>query len=114
MAKKTETIVTLTDDLDGSKADRTITFTVDGSSYEIELSKKNATAFDKAVKPYVDAARKTRGASAGRPRNVTGGRRARSRSDLSQIREWATANGHAVSERGRIATAVQEAYDNAH
>jgi hypothetical protein len=44
MAKKVETIVTLTDDLDGSKADRTLAFGYDGGSYEIDLSKKNATA----------------------------------------------------------------------
>ena len=116
MAKKTETLVTMTDDLDGSKADRTITFAVDGSNYEIELSKKNATAFEKAVKPYVDAARKTRAATASRAstNGTSNGRRSRSRNDLGQIREWALANGLQVSERGRIAAAVQEAYDTAH
>lgn len=115
MAKKTETIVTLTDDLDGSKADRTIAFSFDGTNYEIELSKKNATAFEKALKPYLDAARRTRSSSAGRSRTTTGATsRARTRTDLAQIREWAVANGHDVSERGRIAQTVQDAYDAAH
>ncbi len=36
--------VTLIDDLDGGKAAETITFGLDGASYEIDLSKKNATA----------------------------------------------------------------------
>lgn len=112
MAKKTETITTLTDDLDGSKADRTIAFTFDGISYEIELSKKNATAFEKAVQPYVNAARKVR-ASAGRS-SRTASPRSRSRSDLSEIRAWAKESGLDVSERGRIAQSLQDAYDAAH
>jgi hypothetical protein len=113
MARKTETVVTLTDDIDGSKADRTISFAFEGASYEIELSKKNASAFEKAMQPYVVVARKARaGATRGRPAS-TGGR-AQSRSDLSEIREWAKAQGMDVSERGRIAQTVQDAYDAAH
>lgn len=112
MAKKTETVVTLTDDLDGSKADRTVTFSVDGSSYEIELSKKNANAFDKAMAPYVSAARRVRASNGRRSSLTTTGRGGR-RNDLGAIREWAKANGHDVSERGRIAQAVLDAYDAA-
>ena len=55
MAKQTVTY--LADDLDGSDADETIRFTLDGKSYEIDLSKKNAAAFRKALKPYVAAGR---------------------------------------------------------
>lgn len=107
MAKNTQTIVTLTDDLDGGKADRTVTFSYDGVNYEIDLSKKNANALDKAVSPYLNAARKVRRsrtratASAGK------------RSDLAEIRAWAKANGHDLSDRGRIPAAVTEAYDAA-
>ena len=36
------------------------------------------------------------------------------RSDLSAVREWARQNGHTVSERGRISSEIQQAYDNAH
>jgi hypothetical protein len=111
MARKVETIVTMTDDLDGSRADRTVIFVVNGTSYEIDLSKKNAAAFEKALAPYVAAARK-----------VTATRRARSakssatgrRPDLSQVREWARAKGHQVSDRGRIPAAALDAYDAAH
>lgn len=116
MAKKTQSVVTLTDDLDGSKADRTLAFAFDGADYEIELSKKNATAFEKAIKPYLDAARKTRGATTARGRTSTakGNGRTRSRNDLAQVRKWANANGLDVSERGRIAKTVQDAYDASH
>ncbi|WXF92934.1 histone-like nucleoid-structuring protein Lsr2 [Curtobacterium flaccumfaciens pv. flaccumfaciens] len=34
--------------------------------------------------------------------------------ELAKIREWARANGHEVSSRGRISQAVREAYDAAH
>ena len=46
MAKTT--IVQLTDDLDGSEADKTVSFSLDGVSYEIDLSQKNASALEKA------------------------------------------------------------------
>jgi hypothetical protein len=112
MARKVETIVTLTDDVDGGKADRTVSFSVDGVSYEIDLSKKNAAAFEKSVAPWVKAARKAPAATRGK--RVAGSTRSKSRTDLAEIREWAKANGYEVSERGRIARGLQEAYDASH
>ncbi len=41
--------------------------------------------------------------SAGRP----------SRTDLAAVREWAKSNGHSVSDRGRVSSTVQQAYDAA-
>jgi hypothetical protein len=112
MAKTIITTTEFTDDLDGGKADRTVSFSVDGVTYEIDLSKKNAAAFEKVLKPYVDHARKvraarTRGRVAASPRG-----RARS-TDLSAIREWAKSTGLPISERGRIAGSVVEAYNAA-
>jgi Lsr2 len=112
MARKVETVVRLTDDLDGSKADRTVTFAVDGTAYEIDLSKRNVTAFTKALAPYLGAARKVKSTRSRRPRS-TGSAPGRS-SDLAAIREWARANGHHVSNRGRIPAAIIEAYQSAH
>jgi hypothetical protein len=111
MARKVETIVTMTDDLDGSKADRTLLFGVDGTSYEIDLSKKNATAFEKALAPYVAAGRKVKATRGRRGATATSTGR---RPDLGQVREWARANGHQVSDRGRIPATVLDAYDAAH
>jgi hypothetical protein len=110
MAKKVTTLVELSDDIDGGKADRTVAFAFDGANYEIDLSKKNANAFEKAVRPYVEAARKSKPAR-GRstPPKASSGRR----TDLAAIREWAKSNGHEVSDRGRIPSAVVEAYDSA-
>lgn len=111
MAKRVITTTEFTDDLDGGKAEGTVAFSYDGQNYEIDLSKKNRTAFEKALKPYVDAGRK--GRPAGRTSRSTGSRRTSSRRDLGAIREWARANGHQVSDRGRIAQEVQDAYDAA-
>jgi len=36
--------VEMTDDLDGSQADTTVRFAIDGTTYEIDLSKRNAAA----------------------------------------------------------------------
>ncbi len=93
----------LTDDIDGSQADETIEFGVDGVTYEIDLSAANATALRAAFKAYVEAGRK-----AGRGIRTTAGRRPASpvaRSDRSQnraIRDWANRKGLTLSERGRI------------
>src|SRR4051794_6027373 len=109
MATKSVTVTEFIDDLDGGKADRTVTFAVDGTTYEIDLSKRNAAAFAKALKPYVEAGRKVR-----RPgKTATRGTARRSRqngSDLAAVREWARANGHTVSDRGRIPAAILEAH----
>jgi hypothetical protein len=114
MVKSVETIVTVTDDLDGSKADRTVSFGFDGVTYEIDLSKKNATALEKVLAPYVAAARKaapTRGRRTGTRSNAGAAGR---RPDLAAVREWARANGYDVSDRGRVPGAVMQAYDGAH
>ncbi|GAB2487518.1 histone-like nucleoid-structuring protein Lsr2 [Jatrophihabitans fulvus] len=109
--------MSLIDDLDGGKADRTISFAFEGAHYEIELSKKNAAALEKALKPYIEVARRSAGSKRpsrprGRSRAASGA--ASSRKDLAAIREWAAANGIEVSTRGRIAQSVLDAYAAAH
>jgi hypothetical protein len=110
----TETITRLIDDFDGSETQRTVTFAWDGRTYEIDLNKKNVAAFEKTMKPYLAFARNVRttpGASTRRRAVATGtGRRRR---DLQAIREWARANGHEVSDRGRISVSIVAAYEAA-
>jgi len=95
------TITTLTDDIDGGDADETVTFSFKGTQYEIDLSKKNVDKMVKALQPYTSPARKSGG------RTTSSGA---DRDQLAKIREWARANGHQVSDRGRISAAVQGAY----
>ena len=61
----------------------------------------------KALQPYTTAARTTGGRRSGTGRTT---RRGADNDQLAKIREWARTNGHQVSDRGRISTAVQEAY----
>jgi hypothetical protein len=111
MARKTTTTVELIDDLDGSKADRPVTFAYNGTTYEIDLSKRNATAFDKAMKPRLKAARK---AKQPRRRAGTTPRPRSRRTNLQDVRAWANANGHQVADRGRIPTTAMDAYTAVH
>lgn len=108
MAKTT--IVQLTDDLDGGKADKTVSFGLDGVSYEIDLSEENAAALEEAFAKYVGAARRVSG------RGATGrGRTARTTisSDPKTVRAWAAGNGIEVNPRGRIPADVVKQFEAA-
>ncbi|WP_188196645.1 histone-like nucleoid-structuring protein Lsr2 [Nonomuraea sp. SYSU D8015] len=107
MARQIQEI--LIDDLDGGEANETVSFAVDGSSYEIDLSDLNAKKLRDALKPFVQNAR--RAAPAPTRRRGRGGSRAMSREKSAEIRQWAKARGLPVSERGRIAATVVEQYE---
>jgi hypothetical protein len=108
-----QVITVLTDDLDGGEADRTVEFGLDGVSYTIDLSDKNAGRLRKALDRYIGA-----GTRVGRGGiDLRGGARrggvAPVRSDRDQnraIREWASQNGFEVSDRGRIPANVVRAF----
>lgn len=106
----------LIDDIDGSDipdgAGERVEFSLRGSSYQIDLSVANVAKLEKALKPYVDAASKVRGARTRRTKLSTNGKA--SKEQLTAVREWARANGHAVSDRGRIKAEVFEAFEAAH
>jgi hypothetical protein len=110
MAQKIQ--VLLVDDIDGSTADETVTFALDGVSYEIDLTDEHASQLREDFAKWVGAARKVSGRSAARPARGTA--RRSSSSDADAIRQWARANGHKVSDRGRIPASVREAYEAAH
>ncbi|GLX95255.1 Lsr2 family protein [Herbidospora sp. NEAU-GS84] len=113
MAKHTQVI--LIDDLDGGEANETVTFALDGTSYEIDLSDSNAKKLREAVLPFVNGARRAESTpSRGRRRGGGGSQRAMTREKSAEIRAWAKANNHPVSERGRIAASIVEAYEAAH
>jgi hypothetical protein len=109
MAKQIVTL--LTDDIDGSEADRTIEFSLDGVTYTIDLSDKNTGKLRKALDPYLTAASRI-GRTTGRvAARGTAAVPSRSNRDQNQaIREWAGKNGYEVSERGRIPSSIVEAF----
>jgi Lsr2 len=107
MARKVQ--VHLLDDIDGSRADETLKFGVDGTLYEIDLNAKHADKLRSSLAQYILKARRVgRGQVA-----ATGRGHASARSDREQnqaIREWAKVKGLDVSDRGRIPQSVVEQY----
>ena len=108
MAQKVQ--ILLVDDLDGSEATETVSFGLDGTSYEIDLNEKNAGKLRDALSGYVGHARKV----------TAGSRRARRSAaavngpSAREIRDWARDNGLDVPDRGRVPASVREAYAKAH
>lgn len=111
MAQKT--IVELIDDIDEGKADETVSFSVDGSAYEIDLSSRNAAKLRDSLAPYVASARRAGRSAARASSSPAGGRRARGDREQTQaVREWARNNGHKIGDKGRIPARILEAYNS--
>ncbi|HKJ11262.1 MAG TPA: Lsr2 family protein [Ornithinimicrobium sp.] len=111
MAQRVQVI--LEDDVDGSEATETVEFSLDGVSYEIDLSDGNAAQLRNDFARWVGQARRSGGRRQTRRRNGGSGGGS-SREELAKIREWGRANGYQVSDRGRVSQDVQEAYAAAH
>ncbi|MFI6315587.1 Lsr2 family protein [Nocardia fusca] len=106
MARKV--VVTVIDDVDGvSAAAETVSFGIDGTIYEIDLSESNARELRAGMNKWIPHARKI----GGRSRTQTPA--VRQRKDASAVREWARRNGHNLPDRGRIPSAVMDAYQRA-
>ncbi|EFL24414.1 MULTISPECIES: histone-like nucleoid-structuring protein Lsr2 [Streptomyces] len=97
-------VVTLSDDLDGREAEETVTFGLDGKSYEIDLTASNASKLRDALAPYVEAGRK-------RARSGKTYRRTSVAPDPAAVRAWARSHGMEVPPRGRIPKKVYEAFN---
>lgn len=108
MAQKVQII--LEDDLDGSEASETVTFALDGTTYEIDLNDANAAKLRDALAVYVGHARKVTTSRRGSRRSST----ANGGPSPKEVREWARSNGYTVPDRGRIPADVRSAYDAAH
>jgi hypothetical protein len=107
MAQKVN--IVLIDDLDDSDASETVSFGLDGTSYEIDLNDANAAALRESFSAYVGHARKVTAARGRRPRSTT----TTSGPSARELRDWARSNGYKVSDRGRVPAEVREAFDAA-
>jgi hypothetical protein len=112
MAKRI--VESFVDDIDGSDAEGTTTFALDGTTYEIDLSGANREKLEKALAPFITKARAVRAARVRGRRGAAGSSRAISREKSAEIRRWAKSRGMPVSERGRIAATVVQQYESAH
>jgi len=105
------------DDIDGSPAERTFTFAVDGTHYEIDLSSDNIKEFNDAIAGFIESARKVKIGGLGRRARKTRPSirdSHRSREQTQAVRDWARQHGHNISNRGRIPASIQQAFDQAH
>jgi Lsr2 len=107
MAQKIQTL--FIDDLDGSEAEGTVRFCLDGTDYEIDLSGKHNEQLRKALGKYVEHARKVGGTARRAPR----GRRSADVIDTAKVREWAKGQGIDIKDRGRVPAGIVEQYRNA-
>ena len=107
MAQKIQTL--FIDDLDGSEAEGTVRFGLDGAEYEIDLNVEHAKELRDVLARYVGAARRSGGAA---KRPATRGSRRGSANGVNstEVREWAKAQGIEVKDRGRIPADVLEQY----
>ena len=97
--------VLLIDDFDGitSEGVKTVTFSVDGERWTIDLGKESLDALKDAVKPFVKKATKV---------PTTGNYKKGTRPG---VRQWAEAQGLIEpGGKGRLSREVNEAYDAAH
>jgi hypothetical protein len=104
-------LVEMVDDIDGEIATQTLPFSLDGVSYEIDLSDDNAAALRGELDRYIAASRRVGGrkihlatGQSASDTNMDGQR-------VHQIREWALKNGYKVSARGRIPLEILDAYE---
>ena len=114
------TVVHLVDDIDGTQITdnqgETVTFALDGATYEIDVTRDHAQELRNAVQVYIANARRVSGGR-GRPIPAPRSGGSSGRRDPEQtkaIKDWAKANGLKVSDRGRIAQRVLDAYEAAH
>jgi hypothetical protein len=108
MAQKVQTLII--DDIDGSEAEGTVRFALDGTDYEIDLNGTHRQALRELLEPYIAHARKISGAR----RSGRGGRRGGGGGiDTAAVRAWAREQGIEIKERGRVPASVVERYRQA-
>lgn len=112
MARRT--IVEVFDDIDGTPLEdggETISFTVDGVEYTIDLNKKNARDFRKKLDYYIEHSTRV----GGRKTRATKARASDPNAPSSkEIREWAIESGYEVPARGRLPQSLVDEYVAAH
>ena len=109
MAQKIQTF--LIDDLDGSEAEGTVLFGLDGTQYEIDLSTDHAKQLRTALARYIDAGRMITGTT--RRPGQNGRKTPANGVSNTDVRAWAKAHGLEVKERGRIPAEVITQYQAA-
>ncbi|MFS0895267.1 histone-like nucleoid-structuring protein Lsr2 [Microbacterium sp. 179-I 3D3 NHS] len=112
----------LVDDIDGSILEvgegETVHFSLNGTSYEIDLNSAHVDELRQAFEPYISAGRRAGSSgsarTSGSARSGAPRKRPARNPEVAAIRAWANENGYTLSERGRIPAPIVEAYNAAH
>lgn len=103
--------VVLVDDIDGSEADESVRFGLDGKDYSIDLTTKHAKQLRDALAPFVAHAETV---SSQRRRSKSASSAGGNGASAAEVRTWARDNGYDVPDRGRVSAEVRQAFDAAH
>lgn len=98
----------LVDDLDGSNAEGTVLFGLDGAQYEIDLSTDHAKELRTTLARYIDAGRRATGTA--RRAGQNGRKTPASSISNTEVRTWAKAQGLEIKERGRVSADILAQY----
>ncbi len=109
MAQRIQTF--FIDDLDGSEAEGTVLFGLDGTHYKIDLSTEHAKELRTALARYIEAGRRITGTA--RRAGQTGRKALANGVSNTEVRAWAKARGLEVKERGRVPADVIAQYQAA-
>lgn len=102
------------DDLTGQEDAETRAIGLDGVWYEIDLTDESYASLRQDIGKYLEVARR-KGSAPAQKSGKAPKKLPRTESlQLQAIRDWANANGHTVSNLGRIPAAVVEAFKEAH
>lgn len=115
-------IVTVIDDYDGKELHPDTPperYLLRGRAYDLYLSKESKQAVDSFLDQLVDGAQEVRDTTPSTPRRRRssgggGGVTIRDGYTIHDLREWARANGHEVSDNRRAPSKVIEAFNAAH
>ncbi|UXX93927.1 Lsr2 family protein [Streptomyces sp. AD2-2] len=115
-------VITLIDDLDPTgetEADETVTFALDGITYEIDLTHENAHVLRARLKEFTQAGRVVKSASMrpSQPTTEPAGRGATTNRhqggvDPQAARTWAREQNLLVPTRGRLPKEIKDAYSS--
>ncbi len=109
MTQKIQTLYV--DDLDGSDAEGTVRFGLDGAHYEIELNAVHASELRGALAPYLEAGRKVPSQARRTGRNR--GKATAKGVNSNEVRDWARTNGLEIKSRGRVPAEVMAKFRTA-
>lgn len=101
---------TITSDLSDADGAETVTFGLHGAQYEIDLTPDEQKDLDKALEPFLNAARRAGGSTRRASRPASGATSNGNGVDAKAVRAWAAENNIEVSPRGRINGKVLEQF----